>query len=140
MATPATFTANVTPLSAANLNKAIAGDGTKVQIKVWYGVVVYNGSSALVISSDHDACGLQSSLVNYDNSTHQVTLSIAGFVNPPVVLLNRLSRTTGYIPAQAAGSNTEIIIEYYDPSDLTVLKTASSANVDMAFSVLLIGY
>lgn len=137
MATPATMTAGVTQLSAANLNKYISGDGTKTQIKMWYATVIFNAT--LQVDSTQASSGLTTGALSYNGGTNKLEITLSGFTNPPVVIVNRLSLGSNYIPAALPVSNTRVDIEFYTVANLATKATPGAADTNMDFSIIIIG-
>lgn len=139
MATPKIITAGVTPLSEANLNKFIAGNGTKVQIKVLYANVIYSGGN-LVVDSGSDSCGIATGDLSYDTGGDFLKITVSGFTNIPHVQLTRHSASANYIPAYLVNTNTQLRVEFYDPTDLSVKKTPGAVDTHMNFNIFVIGF
>lgn len=139
MATPKTFTAGVTPVSAAYLNKYISGNGTKVEIKTLYATIIYSAGN-IVVDSSSDSCGIVTGDLNYNAGTDVLEITISGFVNRPQVQLTRISSGTNYLPAYLPVDNTEVDVEFYDPADLTSKATPGAVDAHMNFTLFIIGY
>lgn len=136
MATPKIVEDAVTSLGEASLNKFIAGDGTKVQVKMLYASVVYSGT--LVVSSTNDKCGMVTGDLFYNTGTHRVEVTLAGFTNPPHVQVTRLADVDNYDVAPLIVDNTQVDIVFYDPEDGSLL-SPSDVDGHMNFNILVIG-
>lgn len=136
MATPVTTVDGTTVFSAANMNKYITADGTKTTIKVWHGRVRYNGVS-LVVESTVDFGGLTSGALAFNGGSTQVEATLAGFTNPPVVLLTP-TNATSYTVKPTTVSNVLAAIQFFD-IDTGAQIVTGVLDTDMDFQILIIG-
>ena len=131
MATPQIFTAGVTPLDAAELNKFIHAEG-KVSAKIWYARVFYNGTS-WEVSTAVDSAAITDPDLTWD--TDHLEIALTGFTAPPFMLFQAAAQTSHPIHKGAAESNSIASIYFYDIAE--VLQTTESTAMDV--SVWLMG-
>jgi len=139
MATPKGIVAGSSAFSEAVMNRFILGDGTKIQIKIWYATVVYSGGT-LILQAGADVCGFVAGDFSYNAGTDILEVTLSGFTNIPFVGVERLSAGTNYIPQYKVFTNTQAQIEFYDPADLTTKVTPGAPDANMNFTIFVIGY
>lgn len=137
MATPKIVTSGVTEFSEAQMNKFIGGDGTKIQVKMWYASIIYSAGSP-VVDSAQDSCGLVTGSLSYVNPTLRITLS--GFTNAPHVQLTRHALTTNYNVAKLLVSNTRVDVGFYAAANPSTQISAGAYDTNMRFDILIIGF
>ena len=137
MATPAVFVDGTTDLEAANLNKFVSAGGTKIQVKMYYARITYNGSN-FVVSSDADSAGIVTGDLTYDGTSDNLRITIAGFTNRPVVMVSPVLGATNLEVKAYAQSTTRVDVEFYAVSDGT--KVTGGAVTTMDFHIIIIGF
>ncbi len=138
MSTPKIVEDGTTAFEEASMNKFIAGDGIKVQIKVNYATVV-EATGTLIVSPDYDSCEMVTGDFFYNTGSDTLEVTISGFVNPPHIQVSRVLGASNYDVAGSAIDNETLNIEFYDTT--TGLKAEPGAiNSNMNFHIFLIGY
>jgi hypothetical protein len=140
MATPKFVTAGTTPFKEADMNKALQVDGTKIQVKTYYGRIRYNGATwEVVAAATADNAGIVTGDLAW--STDHLNITVSGFTNPPRAILTPVS--TGTTPARApmqsaASTNVQVQVYFFDGANPPAADTTEAT--DMDFNIFLIGF
>jgi hypothetical protein len=133
MATPKVVTDGVTPFAEGHMNKFLAADAGKLQVKVNYARVRYTGSVWEVVTSV-DSCALVSANLAFASSI--LTVALTGYTVAPLALVSPSVGAGVYIPKALAASASAVQISFYDIATGALI-SAVSANMDC--QVLTIG-
>ena len=138
MATPATMVDGTTPLNAANLNKYLASDGTKIQVKVYHARIRYNGSS-FVVESANDSAGIVTANLTFVGGSTTLEIAISGFTNPPSVQVTPNLINTAYNVKAKGTSNVKVEVGFYAIANGARI-TTGTGDTNMDFHILIIGF
>jgi len=135
MASPITTVDGTTFFRAADMNKYLTADGTKLESKTWWARIFYNGVLTGVDGTT-DSSGITAVAFNGGNTEVDVTLS--GFTNTPVVLVNPTNVDTAYVVKPKTITNVLASIAFYDIATGAKIVTGVE-DTDMSFNICVIG-
>jgi len=135
MATPITTVNGTTPFRAEDMNKYMTADGTKLESKMWWARVFYNGAST-VVDGGTDSSGITA--VAFQAGPTEIDVTLAGFVNVPVVLLQPTIVSSAYYVKPVVVSNVLVSVAFYDISTGAKIVTGTE-DTDMSFNICVIG-
>lgn len=127
MATPVIATDGVDSVNAATQNKALSSNG-KLNIKVLYARIRYNGTSWEVVSTTDSS---QLVTGNLAWSTNKITLAISGYTAVPVVVASQHLVTTPYIIQFGAVSTGSVEGKFFDAAGSQVTTQGTSMDVNL---------
>ncbi len=133
MATPKIITDGTTELKEAELNKFVAADDAKVQCKMNWAHVRYNGTAWEVVSGE-DKAGIASLDLSWDGVGTALDITLSGFSNPPIAVVCPAS-ASAVIPKVKAVLANKLTVEFYDFTGAEV----TTEGTTMDFNVILIG-
>jgi hypothetical protein len=135
MATPETTVDGTTVFRAADMNKYLTADGSKLAAKMWWARIFYNGVST-VIDGTMDTSGIVTAVFNGGNTEVDVTL--AGFTNTPQVIVVPTLVSSAYYVKPVTITNVLASIAFYDIDTGAKIVTGVE-DTDMSFTIQVMG-
>jgi hypothetical protein len=139
MATPQIHTDGSTDMEEAVFNQYLsAGGNAKVNVKMVYAHIRFNGASLEVVSTT-DSSQIVTGDLTFNGGNTSVEITLAGYVNPPLVIASPNSAVlTAHGVKGTASSNVLAEITFYDEPSNQI--TTGSLDTNMNFNVLIIGF
>lgn len=134
MATPITIVDGTSEFEAAVVNKFIASDGSKVNVKNYHASIRHVDGD-FEVNAGIDSSGIVTADLFFNTGTDLLEITISGFVNPPTVLVSSAVGSTYFVKASAS-SNTLVTVGFYSAM-ATLVGTPDDF---MSCSIIIQGY
>jgi len=125
-----------TEFKAAELNKFVAGNGSKLGIMLQYARIAYTGAAWEVVAGT-DSCDIASGDLTWNATPDELEITLAGYSNVPVVIATPVAtgNTIHPILKAHAASKTQAVVRFYDEANTQI----TVEDTDMAFNLMVIG-
>lgn len=135
MANPPVATDDDTDVDAANCNRWIAGPVGKINVKVIYARVQYDGAD-FVVASSSDSAEIETADLTFNTGSDALEVVVSGFINPPVVIATPTLANSNYFVKARAVSNVLVEVGFY--SALTTRVGTEDTSMDC--QLIIIGF
>ena len=139
MATPIIATDASDFVEADVVNQFIAGPGSgKINVKTHWAAINESGAT-FVVNGAFDSGGIVTGDLTFNAANDSLEITLAGFVNPPVIMVVARGAATTYYPWVFSSSAVLADIRFRDIDTGAAISTGVIA-VDMSLNVFIIGF
>jgi hypothetical protein len=124
-----------TPLNAANLNLFLTT--TKIEVKIIYAHIRYNGAS-WEVDSGVDSAEIVSGDISFNGTSDSVEIVVAGFTNIPLAIPSPGLVNSAFYTKAEGQTTTRVDVRFYNID--TGAHITAAPTTDMDFNIIIIGF